>query len=153
MPNDTNTDAPPKSEPLAIAVPQLVQAALEKIDQERAFILTRIPHAEVADDVIALFNDRFGGLHGNVSAHGVSLHMHATSMVDVVALRRYLAQRGYHVQTVQKYPDEQREVHRLGAIDLYISFATEGASCRYVAVGTKTVPVYELRCDDAEVTP
>ncbi len=140
----------------------ILAEAIRTLDESRATILALEPHAVIAAELAGHFADRFTSVRPYVTTLGgdVWIELYATDVADVLAVRRWLAARGYRLTHHGTYPDDRRETHSLhwrdGAgkltrgIILNVHFPTEeGAACRYVEVGTKTVPVYELRCEKA----
>lgn len=154
--NDSNATA--TDETASALHPILREAQRQAID-----LLARLEamqsHATVAGEACEAFKERFSFISAYVTsqAYEVWINVHATAMADVVALRRWLAARGYGLSRHQTYEGETRETHALkwngvDAIIINVHFPLEGvdASCRYVQVATKEVPVYELRCDGGD---
>ncbi len=144
--------------PAIPAIPRLVAEAISELDSQRDNLLAVIPHALVVEQIVADWADRFAQIKAHVSGIGgdVWINVWMRSMDEVIALRRHMAAIGYHLRgKVQDYPDDRRQVHVLGCADMFGEIVLnvraaqdEGATCRYVEVGTKVVPVYRLECSE-----
>lgn len=71
------------------------------------------------------------------------------TMREAIAVLREYRKQGLKVEKFEDSQTSSARIYRLtGGNDLYVSIPEhEGAACRYVQVGTKVVPVMELRCD------
>ena len=97
--------------------------------------------------------EEFPDLIGTVSVgiginqvNGVLLHCHIEKINDVVPLLGYLAKKGFRQKDEPNdYAEIQRRTWDCG--DIKVMGFLRGQSCRYVEVGKKEEPIYELRCD------
>jgi hypothetical protein len=138
----------------------IIVEALAKLDAERAELVKLNGHAVVAAEVAQAFADRFTYVRPYVctGARDVWIEILATDVGDIVAVRRWLATRGYHLRAYNTYEDEGRETHSLAwgetgvgiVLTVHYPRGDSGAACRYVQVGVKEVPVYKLECDGAK---
>ncbi|HET9685110.1 MAG TPA: hypothetical protein VFP15_13480 [Gemmatimonadaceae bacterium] len=132
-------------------LPGIIAREVEALNKTITAIIALAPVAEVAMSAVQEFTPAFEHIECYASHVGDSvwINVRTKTMTPVVALRRWLASRGYHINSpLQSYPNDFRQVFCLGRITLNVRFpGGEGATCRFVQTGTKTVPTYELRCD------
>jgi hypothetical protein len=138
--------------------PQCVADRLADLDRERDQILGTIPAVILAESIAAMFPERTT-MVSLPNAGRVCHYIHIReSMDEAVAVIREYRKKGIQVDGFHDHGNAR--IYKLSRnIDLYVSIpVSEGAKCRYVQVGTKEVPVMELRCDgkpvaSAEATP
>ncbi len=147
--------------PDTIAHHPLIAGQLAALDARRLVVLQANGLARTADEVAEKFKDRFSYIRAWMTEADVAvwITIHASAMADVIALRRWLAERGYRLEARNEYPEEHRETHTLTLDGMttplvlnvhFPSAGTPGAACRYVQVGVVHKPVFKLQCDDAE---
>lgn len=142
-----------------MTIPAIVQAALDEHDATRARILSLAQVGEAAEIGSAYL--AFEGIptrcYIEYVNNGAWLWGTFTSMEQVVLLRKQLALSGWHLihGGQSDHPDHgyfTLDLHKEGVPgSLYLRCAmpdenAQGATCRYVKTGEKTVPVYELQC-------
>lgn len=146
-------------EPTIEALPLEIQSKLENLEKQRkrASELTKT-YTDV-EEAIELFSDALPGLMcvlqlSDYEAGHVLMQVHnVTSMKAIVPLVRFLRKKGHKVVSpLRDSPENNFREYYLQDIQLrvYLAVANEKA-CKYVQTGTKTVPVYELRCVGDEV--
>jgi hypothetical protein len=129
------------------AYPQCVTDRLTELDSEREQILATIPAVILAESVAAMFPENTSSvLLPNVGRVCHYIHIRS-SMDEAVSVIREYRKKGIQVDSFHDHGGAR--IYKLSRnIDLYVTIPdNEGAKCRYVRVGTKEVPVMELRCD------
>jgi hypothetical protein len=141
----------------------LLASAIAEHDRRRDRLLALQPLCIDVDGIIAEMFDV--GVKADImvseSNHAVWILMdEVTDMAAVVVARRAIARHGYTMDRDghTDYPDDHRFTvdHSRegigGRLLLSVRFKAPdqatGATCRYVKTGEKTVPVYELQCQD-----
>lgn len=135
----------------ATAYPQCVIDRLADLDREREQVLATIPAVILAESIAAMFPE-CTDMISLPNAGRVCHYMHIReSMDEAVAVIREYRKKGIQVDSFKDHGNAR--IYALSRnIDLFVSIpANEGAKCRYVQVGTKEVPVMELRCDGKPV--
>lgn len=129
--------------------------ALDKHDQERAKLIAHAADARYAEDCM---RETGVGSHVAVMSHGTAYYIElppdASLQHAIAPVMRYLRRMGYRRRAINQHPERGVvQVMFTGADDkpsnlfLYVSIGyREGAACRFVQTGEKTVPVYELQC-------
>lgn len=137
--------------PSTITTPPEIARLFTQLDEIRERWTTLIPHAIVAQEICDQFAESIPGIAIGCTYCGDQVWIEAPvkSYADIIAIRREVADRGYRFNGKTEYPSENRETHSYDNIIVHATFPHSGPSvCRYVQTGTKTVPTYELKCDD-----
>lgn len=127
---------------------QLIDREIRVLDDRKARIQELVGPMETALSVAAVVP---GAFHfATVVDTDATVYLNARDMADVTLALRYLAGQGFRqTSDPDDMPDQHSRLYYCGRIHVYVTFgAIEGATCRYVEVGKKEVPVYELRCGD-----
>lgn len=87
------------------------------------------------------------------------IYVSVANALEIAGVRRILASYGFRLNqcdAVTEYPEYRYQTHDMhmpgvpGRLIVKFDFpGIEGATCGYVQTGTKTVPVYELKCEEA----
>lgn len=138
------------------SIPKCIRDRLAALDKEREYLLRSVLPVNIVEVELA-------GIDASVSvrpwAHtgpGAWADIVVTDGSVIAEARRKLARVGCHLEGApSEYPEERRVVHVLQGSSFQIALnfmfpQTEGARCKFVEVGKKEVPVYELRCADSE---
>ena len=126
-------------------LPEALVAAIAELDKERAAALALVDVARDAEEVSRMFG--FTPCC-RVIGEGITTYIDVQSMAQAVPVIRELRRRGYKISHHVDSPPTSRCYH-MGKLHLYVSLpVSEGAACRFEQVGTREVPVYELRCND-----
>lgn len=157
---DTNTtESPPVAKADDWRLPPCVSERLKRLEDERKSILESVPAIESVEAALRGLDEEIRRVikPWGAATVGVWVDLWVRSMEDVGAVRRALSRRGWKLQADGRadYPDDRRFTlcHQnnqvSGRLTVNVEFQ-QGSSCKYVQVGKKEVPVYELKCDGAE---
>ena len=137
-----------------------ILVALDKLDKRKCEILDLQDAVEVAREAAARFDKDLGLSKPSVDAFprhnwgSIVMIGFMASTADLQPLLSFLANAGYRQSAEPKdIPEMQMRMWRCGPISLMFMLgrkpgeASDGKTCRYVEVGTKEVPIYELKCE------
>jgi len=133
---------------------------IQTLEQRIATVRTYAPEQDIAVDFVRAFSDadirvRISLDTGTVCA--LMINMDVEKLTDVTAPLRWLAER-LGKYTIDDYAELQRRAYIFHTGDpqrtvrFQVFFTAPGATaCRFVQVGTKEEPVYQLMCEDVPV--
>lgn len=145
----------------ATEYPKCITEALALIDDQRKTVLSMVDDVRFAESLI----EKFKGLQGTSNWHidlgcffdDVDVHVTAEDFREIVHVRRWLRKQGFPAPTMVEYGSlgqtlwrYSRKGHQSFDLTVHTSY-DENAVCKYVKVGTKEEPVYELQCDGKAV--
>ncbi len=143
----------------ATELPASILSELADLDRRRDRLVTLATVAADAESIVAGtpsgLRPRHSADSGNFAAW---VHIGIRTMADAALVRRAIADLGYRIAGHDEHPErgyftvEHIKDGVMGRLILSVQLpieADEGATCRYVQTGTKTVPVMELRCEGA----
>lgn len=132
-------------------IPTAISERLADIDRERELVLSSIPYVLLAESVAAKFPDSMSMVRVPNAGRACHYIQIRESMREAIAVLREYRKHGMRVERFHDHENRSRCYRLTGNVDLYVTLPYgEGAACRFVQVGTKTVPVMELRCEKAK---
>lgn len=131
-------------------LPKCVEERLAALKKQREKALALSPAAKFAENLVDHLSLPQGNVSLNMVANTVDIFFTMRKPSEATPVLRELSRNGFRQS---KKPldvgDLQLRIWRCGQIRLEGQFPhTEGEHCRYVKVGVKEVPVYELRCPE-----
>lgn len=141
--------------------PRCVTEALTKIDDQRKMVLSMVDDVRFAESLIEKFKELPGTANWHIDLScffdEVGVHVTIDDFRELVHVRRWLRQQGFPPPDILELGQSRqtlwryfRKGHRSFELAAHASYA-ENAVCKYVKVGTKEEPVYELQCDGKTV--
>ncbi len=147
----------PTAEPATL--PASILSALAVLDSQRERLAALSVIAADAESIVAgtasALRPRCSADVGNF---GAWVHIDIRTIDEAAVVRRAIAALGYRLDRNDEYPDhgyftiEHTKEGVPGRLFLAVQLPIvegDGATCRYVQTGEKTVPVYELKCEGA----
>lgn len=132
--------------------PKDIQRQLWIFDRQKDHVIGLIPVYKFAKSAQKEFNSRYGDKNISVFVNDDDIAMFISQITDIkqiTPLLRYCAKEGYH-QTTKKYITQSNKTisYTLGTLRIVVWLSNgEGASCKFVKVGMKEEPVFELQCN------
>jgi hypothetical protein len=152
MTADTATALVPAPPPL----PKCIQDALDQVERTRIVILDHIHEARMADEIVARHVAALPSLrvssvgYGYHSLNGVLIYVDIKSPREVTALLRDVRAAFGKMKKVEDYAELRRRTYDFGKVKVMTFLESEDSSaCRFVKVGEKTEPIYQLLCPDS----
>ena len=148
------TDAEPRT-----AIAPEILAALDKLDKRKSELLDLQEAVEVAREAKARFPELSLGSPAVDANHrsgwgDISMFAFTSNIADLQPLLAFLASAGYRQSaTPRDIPEMQMRMWLCGPISLLVmlgkanSDSSDGKTCRFVEIGKKEVPIYELKCE------
>ncbi len=138
--------------------PKSVKKALGEIRMLWLRVLTMKKMAQFADGIVAEHQDKFKRLevslgYSSGSLPGVLIIAHdIQDMREILPIIREMRRYGWKVKSHDDFPAAKRRTYYLENGKEKIKILAllswdDGTTCRYVQVGVKKEPQYELQCD------
>lgn len=138
--------------------PESVKKALKEIRELEQRVLAMKDTAQCAEKIVAAHQDKFKRLRVSLgyqfsSLQGVLIMAHdVQNMRDVLPIIREMRRYGWKVKSHDDYPEARRRTYHMqnGKANIMICALLsweDGTTCKYVQVGVKEEPQYELQCD------
>jgi len=146
---------------ITTALPKPIADELEKLNGLHGRLMKMVDDVRFAQELINEFEGKVPGTKSwYVSVgvrdgllQGITIHVTAKDFRELVTVRRHLREIGFPAPEVDDFEaigrrswEYKREGHETFRLSAHTSYE-EGAACRYVEVGKKEEPIYELRCD------
>ncbi len=141
-----------------------IREALVKLDERKSYLIDLQPSVEIARELCV----RNGWPPCSVDPFPkpgmgwppIVVFSFASSVKDVAPHLKWLADNGHRQSGEAKDIGEvSMRMWRCGNIGLVVMMGvaagspTDGPKCRYVEVGKKEIPIYELQCEDGTKPP
>lgn len=143
----TDNQAPGQAEPLH----PLIQDEVSRLEKKIAWVKSVGPQLAIAEELEKRFPGQFYTRSIDCFCVEVNIFFKFKTMAEATALLRMLAtEKNLHLKGKPNIADSGDAYYwRLGGFCIIGQFSSsEADACKLVQVGTKTVPVYELRCGD-----
>jgi hypothetical protein len=140
----TTTQAPAETE----ALHPLLQEKVERLKQRIEAVHRMSPAVEHVLALEAAFPDFYLNRDLDIFDADAVVRFRFKTLAQAAAVLRFLAARGLHLKHKPLHHQDDKSINwSLPGIYMVGYFRSEEEdACRYVQVGTKEVPVYELRC-------
>lgn len=141
-------------------VPKEITEALQELDARKAFLVSLCDAVLTARDCAMKFPDFFLSKKPKVDAferpHWTAIMMFgkASTINELQPILKFFADAGYRQSApARDVPELSMRAWFCGEITIGVILGIidqdpDGKRCHYVKVGKKTVPIYELKCED-----
>jgi len=140
--------------------PEIIQEELERVEDETKRVLELIPAANLCNKVASAFphmeDIRTSVRVGGGVLNGALFMVDVDKLQDISPILRYFAKQGWRINgEPDDYEEVQRRTWELSSEEhpgrIQVSAFFKGETCKFVKVGTKQEPVYELKCEPGEL--